>query len=64
MPTMILTFEWDGKTVKKETSGFEGKTCEEKTAFIEEALSGQNLKRRRKPEYLKQQKVRDTRLRY
>jgi hypothetical protein len=49
---IVLTFEWDGKTVHKETNGFEGKACTEETAFVEEALRGRNQKRKFKAEYL------------
>jgi xanthine dehydrogenase iron-sulfur cluster and FAD-binding subunit A len=63
-PEMILTFEWDGKTVNKETIGFTGKTCTEKTAFIEEALHGKNLKRSFKKEYVQADQQRTDRLRY
>lgn len=38
MAQIILTFEWDGETVKKETKGFIGSTCVGKTKFIEEEL--------------------------
>ena len=61
---VILTFEWDGKTVSKEAVGFKGKSCTEKTDFIEKALSAQNQKKRFKPEYLQQTQVKDTRLKY
>jgi hypothetical protein len=53
---MTLTFEWDGETVHKETSGFEGKACTEKTAFIEKALGGHATNRRFKDEYHKRKK--------
>lgn len=33
-----LTFDWDGKTVKKEVSGFEGISCADATSFIEKGL--------------------------
>jgi len=38
MAELILTFDWDGETVHKETKGFVGKSCTAKTKFIEEAL--------------------------
>lgn len=41
---ITLVFEWDGKTVHKETSGFSGKSCTEETKFIEEELSGGKVK--------------------
>lgn len=50
-PEMTLTFEWDGKTVHKETKGFKGKACVEKTAFVEKALGGHDMKRKLKPSY-------------
>ena len=60
---LTITFEWDGKTVHKETSGFEGKSCAEKTKFIEDALNGVNQKRRFKSEYNhKEVLVKDNRL--
>jgi Protein of unknown function (DUF2997) len=37
MAEVILTFKFDG-TVKKETKGFVGTDCVDKTKFIEEAL--------------------------
>ena len=37
VPTMKLTFKKNG-TVKKETFDFEGKSCVDLTAFIEEGL--------------------------
>jgi len=50
MAELILTFEWDGKTIKKETKGFVGKTCMSKTKFIEDAL-GTSEDRKFKSEY-------------
>jgi len=38
MPEIELTFEFDGKTVHKEAKGFTGKSCTEKTGFIDDAL--------------------------
>lgn len=65
MPEIILTFEWDGKTVSKEAIGFEGKSCTEKTDFIEQALGAKNQKKRFKPEYMRQAvKQKDNRLKY
>lgn len=57
-PEMILTFEWDGETVHKETMNFEGESCVKETAFIEAALGGKDLKRKFKDEYNKQRKRR------
>ena len=51
MPQLKLTFEWDGATVHKETSGFTGKDCESVTDFIEKALGGEDLKRTRKESF-------------
>jgi len=51
MPELKLTFERDGKTVHKETSGFTGKDCESVTEFIEKALKGQDMTRKRKDTY-------------
>lgn len=49
-PEVILTFD-EGK-VLKETIGFEGDDCINKTAFIMEALQAKNNKRKLKPEYM------------
>ena len=54
MPEMILTFEWDGKTVHKETSGFVGGECIAKTKKFEEAL-GTSEDRKLKSEYYEDQ---------
>ena len=51
MPELKLTFEWDGVTVHKETTGFTGKDCESVTDFIEKALGGRDMKRTRKETY-------------
>lgn len=61
MPELVLTFEWDGKTVHKEAIGFEGKNCSAETDFIEAALSAKNQKKRYKPEYYRQAKQTDRR---
>lgn len=50
MPEIILTFEWDGKTVNKETKGFVGTECVSKTKFLEDDL-GKAVNRRKKAEY-------------
>lgn len=47
---ITLIFEWDGKTVHKETEGFTGNDCVDETKFIEEAL-GKSSKRTFKSEY-------------
>lgn len=52
MPEIIVTFEWDGKTVHKETKGFTGNECVSKTKFIEESL-GNAGKRKYKADYYK-----------
>jgi len=56
---IVVTFDWDGKGVHKETFGFVGKACTEETAFVEAALKGSKSKRKFKAEYLhrKQEKV-------
>jgi hypothetical protein len=54
---IVVTFDWDGKGVHKETFGFVGKACTEETAFVEEALRGRNQKRKFKAEYLKAQRM-------
>lgn len=53
MAELILTFNEDG-TVSKETKGFVGKECVEKTKFIEEALGKKKGERRYKAEYYEQ----------
>ena len=65
MGTLTLTFEWDGKTVHKETSGFIGKECVEKTEFIEKAI-GKPQKRIKKADYYneEQEKVQQERTRF
>lgn len=64
MAELILTFEWDGKTVHKETKGFVGSECVKKTAFIEKAL-GEAKDRKLKTEYYEEaQEQEDERLRY
>jgi hypothetical protein len=35
---VILTFEWDGKTVHKDAQGFKGKECVKQTSYIEKGL--------------------------
>lgn len=47
---IILTFEWDGKTIKKETKGFKGNSCVSETKFLEEEL-GTAKNRRKKSSY-------------
>lgn len=49
MAEMVLIFNEDG-TVYKETRGFKGKSCVEKTKFIEDAL-GTAKDRKFKAEY-------------
>jgi len=64
MGQLILTFEWDGKTVHKETKGFVGKQCVEKTEFIEGAL-GKPQKRSMKADYYEEpEKVQENKTRY
>lgn len=64
MPELILTFEWDGQTVHKETKGFVGSECVSKTRFIEKAL-GTAKDRKHKVEYYEEaQEKEDQRLRY
>lgn len=46
-----LTLIFDKGKVLKETSGFEGKSCTETTAFVEEILNAKNQKVTFKPEY-------------
>ena len=45
-----LIFEWDGKTVHKNTEGFTGSDCIDETEFIEKAL-GKTGKRKLTSEY-------------
>jgi hypothetical protein len=54
MSEVTLTFEWDGKTVHKETKGFTGKACTEKTKFLDDAL-GTVQDRKYKAEYYVQE---------
>ena len=61
-PEVKITFEWDGETVNKETSGFKGKKCTEVTKFIEDALAGKDQKITYKSEYYQRedrQEIRD-----
>jgi hypothetical protein len=51
MPELKITFEWDGKTVHKETNGFVGKDCEELTSFLEREMGGKDIVRQRKDVY-------------
>ena len=53
---IVVTFDWDGKGVHKETNGFVGKACTDETKFVEEALKGSKQKRRFKAEYLNNKK--------
>jgi hypothetical protein len=53
---IVMTFEWDGKTVNKETFGFDGKACAEETKFIEDALRGHDGLRKFKAEALRANK--------
>jgi len=46
-----LTFENDGKTVHKATSGFQGADCEKLTDFIERALNASVTEKERTREY-------------
>jgi hypothetical protein len=48
---ILLTFEWDGKTVHKQTTGFTGSDCVSKTKFIEDALGATEGERRKTSEY-------------
>jgi hypothetical protein len=61
--TLTLTFENDGKTVHKETSGFTGKDCEKITDFIEKALNASNEERTHTREYYEDDNRREPRLR-
>ncbi len=64
MGLLTLTFEWDGKTVRKETTGFVGKECVDKTKFIEDAL-GKPQKRKMKADYYEEtETVQKKRVRY
>ena len=47
-----LTLIFDNGKVLKETSGFEGKSCTETTAFVEEILNAKNQKITFKREYM------------
>ena len=54
MPELIMVFEWDGKTVHKETKGFTGSSCVKATKFIDEAL-GEAGTIRKKTEFYEQE---------
>lgn len=54
MAEIILTFEWNGKTIHKETKGFSGNDCVKKTKFLEDAL-GTTGPRKLKAEYYAEQ---------
>ena len=60
---VLLTFEWDGKTVHKEAIGFEGKACAIETAFLEEAFAATDENKTFKREYHHSDNVSATRLR-
>lgn len=38
MAEIIMIFDWDGKTIRKDTKGFLGEECVSKTKFLEDAL--------------------------
>lgn len=61
MAEMILTFEWDGKTVHKEVKGMTGSNCIGKTEFMEKAL-GQAGEHQLKSEYYEQVEDHEDRL--
>ena len=61
-PTLTLDFEWDGKTVHKETSGFTGPDCEKLTSFIEEGLKANKGTKKYKAEFVKTEKKNTLRL--
>jgi len=58
MAKLKLTFKNDG-TVRKETTGFTGGSCVEKTKFLDDALSGK-ANRQYKPEYYHDETVSET----
>jgi hypothetical protein len=55
MPEMILTFEWDGKTVHKKTKGFKGSSCVKETKFIEEGLGKPGERKTTAEYYIREQ---------
>lgn len=58
MAKLKLTFKNDG-TVRKETTGFTGGSCIEKTQFIDDALSG-TATIKYKPEFYHDETVSET----
>jgi len=56
MAEILLTFEWDGKTVHKQTKGFKGSDCVSKTKFIEDALGAPVGERKKTSEYYETEK--------
>jgi len=56
-PTIEITVKLDG-SIEVEAVGFRGGTCEQATAFIEQAL-GPVTTKRRKPEYYRHATVRN-----
>jgi len=65
MAEIILTFNEDG-SVTKETKGFIGKECVDKTEFLEEALGKKKGERRLKASYYeeKEQEQNQNRTKY
>lgn len=51
---VIMTFEWDGKTVHKDVKGAQGGSCIAKTKFLEDAL-GDPGQRHLKAEFYNEQ---------
>ena len=55
MAEIILTFEWDGKTIHKETKGFTGKQCVDKSKYLEDSLGGAGERKYKVEYYARQQ---------
>jgi hypothetical protein len=48
---MVITIDTDGETIHKETFGFKGCSCADRTAFVERILGSKDIKRSFKEEY-------------
>ena len=48
---MVIVIDPDGETVHKETFGFQGCSCADRTAFVERILGAKDVKRSFKDEY-------------
>jgi hypothetical protein len=48
---IVVIIDPDGITIHKETFGFQGCSCVDRTAFVERILGGKDIKRTFKEEY-------------